>query len=200
MEIERKKNRFNAYDYCLTDEDKVLTILFAGNLDLYLMINDNELIKYMENKTIHFDITKKDYDIFSLFDTMYNNIIKCKILDIESIKTNYRYQYNKLVDDNKNINWISDEDLEEIGDSFKLSKLNNDEYRLTFYRNGKIPSFGFKSPTHISVRIRNSGSRYDPFNCAFMQMYNELQNIDSNYRQICFEEIEYTKKLSRKRR
>ena len=200
MKIFKTVNEFNFCDIKLKEDEKELLISLSGNGDLYMSMTEGRRLSRTFDDYIMFDITKKDYDIFSLFDTMYNNIIKCKILDIESIKTNYRYQYNKLVDDNKNINWISDEDLEEIGDSFKLSKLNNDEYRLTFYRNGKIPSFGFKSPTHISVRIRNSGSRYDPFNCAFMQMYNELQNIDSNYRQICFEEIEYTKKLSRKRR
>ncbi len=203
MEVERTKNKYcisDTYDYYLIDNEKVLTIFFAGNLDLYLMINDNELIKYKENKTMNFDITKADYDLFCLFDSLYKDIIKCKIFDMKSVKSTFRFEYDKLVDDKKCINWVSDEDREEIADSLKISKLSNDVYRLMFYRNDKIPEFGFKSPKYISVRIRNSGSRYKPFNCVFMKMYNELQNLDPNYRQMCFEEIKYIKKLDKKRR
>ena len=32
----------------------------------------------------------------------------------------------------------------------------------------------------ISIRFRNSGSRYRPFNLIFMRMFNELQNLTVN--------------------
>lgn len=196
MEIERKENDFNSYDYCLTDGNKKLTILFARCLDLYIMINDDQFMKYAEAKTIHFDITKADYDIFRLFDSLYQDIINCKVFDLHDVRNTCRYEYEKLVDDKQCITWISDDDREEIGDRFTLSKLNDDVYRLIFYRNDKIPDFGFKNPMYISVRIRNSGSRYKPFNCVFMKMYHELQDIDPNFRQIHLEELQYIKKCS----
>ena len=45
-----------------------------------------------------------------------------------------------------------------------------------------------------SIRFRNSGSRYEPFNICFMQMYNELKNYDSNCHQIHIEEYLYKQK------
>ena len=194
MEINRTENDFHSYDYCFIDGEKKLTILFARNLDLYLMINDDQLMKFREARTLSFDITKADYDVFCLFDSLYQDIMDCKIYEMRDVKDTYRYEYSKLVDSNQCITWISDEDQEEIGDRFTMAKVNDDAYRLTFYRNDKVPDFGFKSPMYISIRIRNSGSRYQPFNCVFMKMYQDLQNLDPNYRQIHFEELQYMKK------
>ena len=55
------------------------------------------------------------------------------------------------------------------------------------------------APGSISIRFRNSGSLYDPFNMIFMRMFNKLQNYDPEYHQIHFEEINYAKKLSLKK-
>ena len=199
MEITRKGNRFDAYDYCLKEGEKELVILFAGNLDLYMMMCDDQLMNFRESKTISFDITKADYDIFCLFDSLYKNIIKGRIFDMKDVKKTFQFEYSKLVDQQKKIHWISDEDTEEVGDSLTISKPNNDSYRLTFHRNEKTPDFGFKSPKYISIRFRNSGSRYKPFNGIFMQMYSELNDIDPDYRQICFEEYQYCKRMEKKK-
>lgn len=196
MEINRTENDFHSYDYCFTDGEKKLTILFARNLDLYFMMNDDQLMRFSESKTLSFDITKADYDVFCLFDSLYQDIINCKIDEMHDVRKTYHYEYSKLVDDKKCITWISDEEQEEVGDSFQISRLNGDVYRLTFYRNDKSPEFGFKSPMYISVRIRNSGSRYGLFHCVFMKMYHDLQNLDPNYRQMHFEELQYIKKCS----
>ena len=55
-----------------------------------------------------------------------------------------------------------------------------------------------KSSFNIVVRFRNSGSRYDPFNCVFMRFYQRLQEVDPNYHQVHIEELIYRKKLKRK--
>ena len=54
------------YDIELKEKENTLKIFFAGNLDLYLMLSDGEVIDN-ENKTLSFDITKEDYEIFSIF-------------------------------------------------------------------------------------------------------------------------------------
>ena len=103
--------------------------------------------------------------------------------------------YRNLIDENKNIIWISDEGPDEEADKMIISKIDDDTYRLTFVRNEIDTEFYMKCPDGISVRFRNSGSRYKPFNAVFMGMYQAFQNIDENYHQIHMEELIYTKKM-----
>lgn len=54
----------------------------------------------------------------------------------------------------------------------------------------------FHSPNYIPIRIRNSGSSYDPFNIVFMKMYNKMKKIDDTKdigHQIHIEEYLYNK-------
>ena len=71
-------------------------------------------------------------------------------------------------------------------------KYQEDKYIITFHQ-GK-EDFGF--PTY-AIRFRNSGSRYEPYNLAFMNMYNSLSEYDPNYHQIHIEEYLYNKKLQK---
>ena len=48
-----------------------------------------------------------------------------------------------------------------------------------------------------SVRLRNSGSRYDPFNLFFMRMYLNLVNYEPDFHQIHIEEYLWQKKLQK---
>lgn len=201
MRIDKIKNNMNTYDFYLKKDGKILKIVFSGNLDLYLMLENDKTIPDKENVILYFDITKENYEIFQLFDSLYKNIITGNIFNHIDKKINYNYkksyEYSLLVDNSLNINWISDDGPLELEDALRITKLNDDTYRLYFYRNDKPLDCGFKSSINISVRIRNSGSRYNPFNCAFMKMYQELQKIDPNYHQIHFEEIEYLRKLKK---
>jgi len=67
----------------------------------------------------------------------------------------------------------------------------NDKFRLEFILQNK------KMSHYIDVRIRNSGSRYIPFNQVFMKLYNSLQEYDSDYHQIHIEEYMYQKTLKK---
>ena len=51
------------------------------------------------------------------------------------------------------------------------------KYRLEFILNSKEMSY------HIDIRFRNSGSRYQPFNRVFMDLYMALQEYDSRIEQ-----------------
>ena len=206
MNIEKVKNTMNSYDFYLTKDDKTLKIHYSGNLDLYLMLSNDKLLSIDKNTIMHFDITKENYEIFQLFDSLYKDIISGNIFkediyiykEFNSYDYTKSYEYRILVDDDHNIVWISDDGPVDLEDALKISKIDDDTYRLYFFRNDKSLDFGFKSSTNISVRIRNSGSRYNPFNCLFMRMFQELQNINPDYHQIHLEEIEYIKKLKKK--
>ena len=197
MKIIRYRNNDGTYDYELKKDNKVLRILFGGNLDLYLSLSDGKKYDDRHNANITFDITKEDYEIFELIDNLYNDTITANIYgkreDDYTIDYSIINQYKDLVDKGI-IHWISDEGPRDVEDSFELSKIDQDTYRFTFLRTDKTLDFGFKSPTSISVRIRNSGSNYAPFNCIFMRMYNNLQEVDPDYHQIHIEEYQYKKK------
>ena len=200
MEIKKEKNSMNTYDFYFKDNNKTLIIMFARNLDLYMMLSDDIKIPYGESANKYFDITKENYEIFKLFEMLYNNIITGNLFDQElKYDKDYTksYEYSILVDSDKNINWISDDDSIDLADSVKIIKIDSDTYRLIFYRNSKSELVGLKHPYYISVRIRNSGSRYNLFNCPFMRMYNKLQEIDPDYHQIHMEEIKYLKKVKK---
>ena len=212
MEIKRVKNSEGCYDYQLIDGSRKLDILFAGNLDLYMTLGSGKMIPDNTNVFINFDITKENYEIYSLFDAMYNEIVEGKVFirdeadefieDITGYKLDefdYKdtYAYKELVDEKGTIRWISDDGPRDVEDSVHIFRLNDDVIRLTFYRNDKPMDFGFKSCSKIVVRFRNSGSYYNPFNCVFMRMYQKLQDIDPMYHQIHMEELEYVKKMKK---
>lgn len=200
MEIKKEKNSMNTYDFYFKDNNKTLVIMFARNLDLYMMLSDDIKIPYGESVSKYFDITKENYEVFKLLEMLYNDIITGNLFDEElKYDKDYTksYEYSILVDKDKNINWISDDDSIDLADSVKIIKIDNDTYRLAFYRNGKSELVGLKHPYYISVRFRNSGSRYNLFNCVFMRMYNKLQEIDPDYHQIHMEEIKYLKKVKK---
>jgi len=205
MKIKKIPNeREKCYDIELIDNNKKLKILFAGNLDLYMVLGNNEIIPENENVVLFFDITKEDYEIYSIFDSLYRNIIDGKPLekdeydeeffDDDEIDYKNTYQYKILVDNDHIIRWVSDDGPYEEEDRLRIKRLDDDTYRLIFIRNDKPLTEGMKSGFGIAVRFRNSGSRYQPFNCLFMKMYHELQSIDPDYHQIHMEEIEYLKK------
>lgn len=49
----------------------------------------------------------------------------------------------------------------------------------------------YRLPGTISIRFRNSGSTYDPFNIVFMRMYQELQKYDREEEQRLIDEQAY---------
>ena len=202
MQIKKYKNEENSYNIELINNNLILRILFARNLDLYMHLETDE-IPENEDCSISFDITKEDYDIFLLFDSLYNDIIKGNVfgkdlcLDNEENELfNYRnsFEYQKLVDKENNITWISDDNPNDTKDSLTISKLDEDTYRLTFKRNKEKIKNPYQDFSSIRIRFRNCGSKYNPFNCAFMRMYQSLQEIDDTFHQIHIEELQYIKR------
>ena len=215
MEIKRQQGMESGFDYQLIDDNKTLDITYGGNLDLYMMLGDRTSIPDDKCYSIDFDITKENYEIYSIFDTLYKEVITGDVygpvdepeeLEEDEEVENFlpqeehyfdtsSYQYHLLVDENQVITWVSDEGLMDSEDAFKFYKVDEDTYRLTFLRNDIKPEYGFKSASRIVVRICNSGSRYNPFNCPFMRMFQKLQNIDPAVHQINMEELLYVKRL-----
>ena len=98
--------------------------------------------------------------------------------------------YDMLVHD-KVIKWSCDDYSVDVGPSFKIAKFN-DEFVITFDR-GNIEKQFLASKYSISVRLRNSGSLYQPFNANFMRLYHELCDLDLN--QVYIDEIMNLKRI-----
>ena len=190
MEIKREKNFSNVYDYTFSKDNSNLKISYGGNYDLYLALSDGEIVPEDENVVKTFNITKEDGQLYNAFDELYQNIINGNPFGEGNDSSGYnyrdRYEYQRLVDENGNIVWVSDDGPEDRVDRLVFSK-EDDAYKLSFYRVDKELDSGFKNPLGISVRICNSGSRYDPFNCAFMLMYEKIQEIDTKENEISTE-------------
>lgn len=203
------------------DENKILKIMFGGNLDLYFALDYKG-----EDKT--FMIGKDNMAIYEIFDRLYHNVITGNVflydddfelnkilLDSELFDEDYhegirKYEERKEKDkiyysnrarslelvQNDEIIWRSDDFEVSVAPYFKITKLEN-AYLLTF----DIPKNTRKLETleeselgymrhaqSISVRLRNSGSRYDYFSGPFMMAFRALHELDIENPQIHIEE------------
>ncbi len=230
MEINRVKGMQSGYDYEFLEDNKVLRIIFGGNLDLYWSLDTNKSYTTYEEaiKELYdtFTITKENYQIYSLFKKLlddiknanvytpmcdtelteddelielpptYDEILRTKRLN-EELKRREAYQ---RINDGEAITWHSDEEPYDIADVLRMSEVD-DCIILEFLRPELTgEKMGIRSPSSISIRFRNSGSYYNPFNIAFMNMYRELQKFDPEYdrefHQIHIEELQHTLKRS----
>lgn len=202
IKIKRKANDFHMYDYELNDGKNIFQILFGGTLDLYFVLRTKNEIPYEGKTNIDFIISKDNYELYSLFDTLYNDVINIRLYDEERLNHGYkrRREYKSLVSKDKKITWMSDDEPDNIADRVVISK-EEDSYKLTFRRveSTNDPQY-FRSGYSITIRFRNSGSRYEPFNIAFMKLYRDVQSIDPDYHQIDIEEVAYNQKVLSKKR
>ena len=190
-------NNYKTFYLKRDNEEKELTISFEGNLDLYFSLNN------FNNKP-YFIIDKSNYILYELFDNLYNDVKNCNICDNHDIYKEYknRYEYKELFKDGI-ITWKSDDYYIEIAPSFNIIK-KEDNYIIKFTpliaSEDFIDTYIFNYKNRISVRIRNSGSRYNPFNCIFMKLYNSLSKFDEmDLEQVHMEEylLEKKKKLTK---
>lgn len=214
LEIKKEKTELDTYDIFLTDQDNTFKVIFGGNGDLYWGLYPKGSTKLVNKcKKTQFYITKENYEIYELFNQLYNDVKECNISEVdewdlvdcetdEEVDEKYKekqksnlelknsYIYNLLFNNNV-ISWHNDDYDYDEGNIVNIIK-ENEQF---------IIDFQFKKQNGIYgsswVRFRNSGSRYSPFNILFMRMYNKLQNYDTEYHQMNIEEYIYQKSLKK---
>lgn len=94
---------------------------------------------------------------------------------------------------NNSIVWRSDESSFDDANILKISEIDEDALKVSFIKGHDKDLYD-----PYNVRIRNSGSRYKPYNATFMNMYNELNelDLDEDNHQVHMEEYLYQKKLA----
>lgn len=202
MQVVKQQKDFGLGIFLL-DGDKNFSITFGGNGDLYWSIRSKE-----ESSKKEFIITKENYEVYSLFEQLFDDIENIRIFDeidvpfdmededeireyiincqrdIDEEKCRYREDncgnYNRLYDkDNNIITWYSDEAAYEVANILRIKK-GQESFKIEFEI--QEPKNGFDEDFHthkyIPIRFRNSGSSYFPFNMIFMKMYNNMKEID----------------------
>ena len=194
------------YTINIYDSNKILTITFGGNLDLYWYLSSKE-----KKEVDTFEITKENYFLYSLFDILYNDIVNCnlfKVYDEELSFVNSIKELQKIYNRKKELNiifseyeeykrlyngeyicWYSDDDSIEDANYVKIIK-DDYKYIIEFFSNFKSNTIWLSN----TIRFRNSGTKYPPFNILFMNMYNSLCSSEYDENQIHIEEYLYRKK------
>ncbi len=221
-----KENGDFGLNVCFNEEDKNLTFNFGGNGDLYWTISNMNSDESEDFNYEYFVITKENYEVYKLFEQLFLDIENINIFNEEKIpfyieedeKQAYlenreeerkvmkerchlfnHSNYNELFDaGNRIITWYSDETAHEVSNILKI-KQEEDTFKIQFYTQPHTDGYDedFHFSGYITVRFRNSGSTYDPFNFVFMRMYNNMREIDdvNDYgHQMHIEEYLYNKK------
>lgn len=126
----------------------------------------------------------------------YHQILKEKEeQNKERRKNSLRHAKNTGLVDGDSIIWKSDDFYPDVAPYFKIESLENSyqvsfgvpniERELTEEEKFFLPKIEYNL---ISVRLRNSGSRYDMFNIPFMKLFNSLMEMDIEDNQIYLEE------------
>lgn len=190
----------------LIHDNKKLSIYFSDSGDLYWNIDDMQ----NNNKYICFEITKENYFVYEIFESLYYDVINRNIyhVDEDDIKKCRRYKelielyqkikeknnsydlknkYNRLVNDGV-INWISNDKY--IGNSNVLRIIKVDD---TIFL-----EFVIMNNNYNFIKFNNNRNCYKPFNMCFMKHFRNLYNYDFSNPQIHIEEWLYQQKKLKK--
>ena len=190
LEVNKYKNGWGYDTFDIKTNEGVFVILFAPNGDLYWQYKSE--ISVLEDKDKQeLVITKENYFIYELFYKLYESIKNNKVF--YDNKNYFEEKQNKLFKNNA-IEWYSDELPIDITSKLTITK-EEEVFKVIFEKSKKTQDGIFIT---YSIRFRNGGSRYAPFNINFMEMYNELKEYDLNYHQIHIEEYLYKQKLLKK--
>lgn len=190
QEVEKYKNYWNYDTFVIKTDKGSFEILFAPNGDLYWRyLNEINILDDKEKQELI--ITKENYFIYELFYTLYEFIKNNKVF--YDNETPFEVNENNLFK-NEMIEWYSDELPIDIASKLTIKK-EDDTFKVIFEKSKKIYDGIFITYT---IRFRNSGSRYNPFNISFMNMYNELKKYDPDNNQIHIEEYLYKQKTLKK--
>lgn len=189
MNTERYTNIAGGIKLFRDNPNHYLEIYYGGNLDLYFNLNN------LEYGTT-FLIGKDDYQVYVLFDELYSKVLsgnccgtmendleQIKIRELEASDIDYHDELKRIQESRE-----------------ECRQMNLDLARTSgLVDNGEIiwRSDDYKYKIFCSVRLRNSGSRYEPFNLCFMDLFNKLCALNPEYHQIHFEELLIDKELKK---
>lgn len=202
LEVKKSKNGCGYDTFNIITDDGSLRISFEGNLDLYWSYDYRETMQNTEDYK-KFKITKENYYVYSAFERLYRAIKEGKpyqnslIDDLELKNKKIRVHGNRKLYEDKRIVWYSDDFAYANNASAIYIEKYRDYYLVTIRKSKEEAESGTYFKTY-SVRIRNSGSRYEPYNITFMSLYQELKQYNLEYHQVHIEEYLYQNKTKKR--
>lgn len=191
LEIKKYQTAHNYDAFIITTDEGKFEISFQPNLDLYWRYIPETKITECSD-TNEFYITKENYYFYTLLENLYKSIKNINFFPEEKLnKVDLINQSNLLK--NEFIEWYSDDFALIENASCLVIKSEEETFKIIFKKSKKEVESGIHFQT-FSIRISNSGSRYNPFNWNFMKMYEELKKYNPNYHQIHIEEYLYEQK------
>ena len=86
MKVRLIQNDFQTTDVYLIEENKTLLITFAGNGDLYWVIQNKACGENVKYSSDYFDISKDNYEVYSLFEPLFSDIKNINIFFYKSLQ------------------------------------------------------------------------------------------------------------------
>lgn len=178
IDIDIEKTERDYYIITFENENGKFIIEFCGNLDLYWNYYPKN-VKLQDIDEAVFQIPKLEKVLYPIFLKLYRAIkysrpFSNSIYDFEdNHKKLPSYHCSEKIGLYKDgvVTWVSDDDDLEKGSKIQIEQTKKG-ILIRFIKG--YPEFGRPS---FFVRFRNSGSRYHPYNCAFMNQYQEFIKI-----------------------
>lgn len=181
MEVVKEPNFDGLYDVSLIQDNKIMRMSFARVLDYSLSMSDGHMMDLEESYEMYFEIKPEHGELYKAFEELYTDIIECNPHGERKKKRKRDYwaedAWERLVDKNGVITYISDDSIPEIEDKVRIEKID-DNYRLTFVRNDLPGELIAKDPDRICIRIRTSGGKYEMFFEPFQRFFHALQALE----------------------
>lgn len=172
IDVEKMKNGYDLV--IITTDEGTFEISFQNNLDLYWYYHGNP---FKENNK-KFLITKENSYLYDSLNDLFEAIEENKPylnypgdLEHKDRKVEYYTPEDIGLLRNNTIIWHSDDDVYDESSVLRIKKM--DELFIVEFTKSNNKMF-----ETFSIRFRNSGSRYDPYNISFMNMYRKLYNYD----------------------
>ncbi len=175
LKVEKNNREWGAPIIKIANDVNKFEIIFGGNGDLYFKPVMTRMELFEKGDPIYFVINKEDPFLFESFNRLYSKIINYSAFDsddnstVEDRRKEDSYRDYPLVN-NGTVSWHSDEDMSEIASVLNIRRLDDGNLQLEFIKNRPENTMYMT----YSIRFRNSGSTYNPFNFRFMELYNNL--------------------------
>ena len=179
LNVWKIKNSNDTYDINIEASSGVFSFTFAGNLDLYFTYYGKDIYETPEHS---FVLEQDNFLLYRSFKRLFDAIenerpFENGLGDSDYVLTRDYLPYPLLTDNI--ISWHSDDGLYNDAAVLYIEKLD-DVFKITI-KEGLVNDIHMKT---ASVRFRNNGSLYHPYNFSFMGLYNELCKYDFNDKQI----------------
>ncbi len=175
INMTKEKNRGMRDVINFQSEEGKFYIYFEKDLNLYFSYLANNVD---DSDKYSFIVDKDNAFVYSCFDELYDSVMSERPFrySVNLANTEYKYPLSKcaveLVHDPGVIDLHSEEAPYDEASALQISKNDDSDYVITFIKGENLNNNPY------SVCLRNDDSGYDPYNAAFMIMYNKLCNYD----------------------